>query len=149
MGRPSDILIADDEEHIPELLAEVLTDAGYRGRTVYDGGSALAVVQEHTPALMLLDTMISVKSGLEVVRVLRAQGYDRLPIILMSTSTPAESLLPAGASDFLPKPFFLDDVLDCIRGYIDDAPPPTVRRHTKDTEQHESPKELPRRAVRS
>jgi len=57
-----------------------------------------------------------------------------LPIILMSAGTTAEPLLQAGATDVFIKPFFLDDVLDCIRGYIGDPPPPTVRRHTKDTE---------------
>jgi len=148
MYMPPDILIADDEEHITQLLAEVLTDAGYRVRVAYDGGSALAAVQEHTPALILLDNMMPVRSGLEVVRALRAQGYDKLPVIIMSAGTAAEPLLRAGATDFLPKPFFLDDVLDCIRGYIGDALPRTMRRHEQDTERYESPKQLHRRAVR-
>jgi len=110
----SDILIADDEEQIRELLAEVLTDVGYRVRVATDGESALAAVQEHTPALILLDNMMPGISGREVMRLLRAQGFKRLPIIMMSAGTSRESLMRAGATDFLPKPFFLEDVLDCI-----------------------------------
>jgi DNA-binding response OmpR family regulator len=144
----SDILIADDEERIAELLAELLTDAGYRVRVVYDGGSALAAVRERTPALILLDNMMPVHSGLEVVRALRAQGYNQLPVIMMSAGTAAEPLLQAGATDVLLKPFLLDDLLDCIKGYIGDALPRPVRPREKDTKRYESPKELSRRTLR-
>ncbi len=144
----SDILIADDEEQITDLLAELLTDAGYRVRVVYDGGSALAAVHERTPALMLLDNMMPVQSGLEVVRTLRAQGYNQLPIIMMSAGTAAEPLLQAGATDVLLKPFSLDDLLNCIREYIGDKLPHPVPRREKEMKRYESPKELPRRALR-
>jgi CheY-like chemotaxis protein len=86
----------------------------------------LAVVYERTPALILLDNMMPVRSGLEVVRTLRAQGYNRLPFILMSAGTTAEPLLHAGATDVLLKPFFLNNLLDCIRAYIGDALPHPV-----------------------
>ncbi len=124
----SDILIADDEEQIRELLAEVLTDVGYRVRVANDGESALAAVQEHTPALILLDNMMPGLTGLDVVRSLRAQGLDRLPIIMMSAATSAKRVIQAGATDFLSKPFVLDDVLDCIERYVGAARLNTVKR---------------------
>ena len=89
-----------------------------------------------------------VLSGLEVVRVLRVQGYNRLPVIMMSAGTAAEPLLQAGATDVLLKPFLLDNLLDCIRRYIGDALSHPVRQREKDTKRYESPKELPRRTLR-
>ena len=118
---PPDILVVDDEQPITELLAEVLTDAGYRVGIAYDGMEALRAVKEHTPALILLDHMLPGITGWEVVRALRAQGFATLPIIMMSAAAPAEPFLQAGATDFLAKPFFLDDLLDCIRGYVGDT----------------------------
>ena len=116
---PPDILVVDDEQAIAELLAEVLIDAGYRVGIAYDGIEALRTVKEHTPALILLDHMLPGITGREVVRALRAQGFVELPIIMMSAAAPADLLLQAGATDFLPKPFFLDDLLDCIGGHLD------------------------------
>jgi len=118
MAEPPDILVVDDEPHIVALLAELLTDAGYRVCTAFNGRAALTVVQKQMPALMLLDNMMPVQSGLEVVRILRAQGYHQLPIIMMSAVSLAEPLNRTGATDFLAKPFVLVDVLACVEYYI-------------------------------
>jgi len=118
MTEPPDILVVDDEPHIVALLAELLTDAGYRVRTASNGRVALTAVQKQVPALILLDYMMPVHSGLELVRILRAQGYEQLPIIMMSAVSIAESLRRAGATDFLPKPFLLVEVLACVEHYI-------------------------------
>ena len=121
MKTAPDILIVDDEQAITELLAEVLTDAGYRVRIAYNGTEALAAIKEYPPALILLDYMLPGISGRDVVRALRAQGYARLPVIMMSATASAEPLLQAGATDFLPKPFFLDELLERVRRYMGDA----------------------------
>jgi CheY-like chemotaxis protein len=120
---PPDILVVDDNHPITELLAEVLTDAGYPVRIAYNGMEALAAVKEHIPALILLDCMLPGITGRDVVRALRAQGFASLPVIMMSAAEPAEPSLQAGATDFLPKPFFLDDLLDCISSYVGDTLP--------------------------
>ena len=119
MNTPPDILIVDDEQPITELLAEVLADAGYRVRIAYDGMETLAAVKEQMPALILLDHMLPGITGRDVMRALRAQGFVDLPVIMMSAAAPAEPLLQAGATDFLPKTFFLDDLLECIRVHLD------------------------------
>ena len=113
-----EILIVDDEEAIVALLTDLLTDAGYLVRIAYDGRSALAAIQEHAPALIILDNMMPGLSGRDVVRSLRAMEFISLPIIMMSASTAAEPLLRAGATDFIPKPFALDDVLTCVERHI-------------------------------
>lgn len=121
MNTPPDILVVDDEQAITELLAEVLTDAGYGVRIAYDGMEALAAVKEQIPALILLDEMLPGITGRDVVRALRGQGFADLPIIMISAAAPADRLLQAGATDFLPKPFFLDDLLDCIKHNLGDT----------------------------
>jgi len=133
MAEPPDILVADDEPHIVALLAELLTDVGYRVRTASNGRAALTAVQKQMPALILLDNMMPVHSGLEVVRILRAQGYHQLPITMMSAVRLAEPLNRTGATDFLAKPFVFVDVLACIEHYtgvgsLDGSVPDNVSR---------------------
>lgn len=113
-----EILIVDDEEAIVALLTELLTDAGYLVHIASNGRSALAAVQEHAPALIILDNMMPGLCGRDVVRSLRAMGFIWLPIIMMSATTAAEPLLRAGATDFISKPFALDDVLTCVERHI-------------------------------
>jgi CheY-like chemotaxis protein len=118
MVESADILVVDDEPYIVALLVELLIDAGYCVRTASNGRTALAAVEKQLPALILLDYMMPVLSGMEVVRVLRAQGYAQLPIIIMTAVSVAEPFRRAGATDFLPKPFVLVDVLACVEQAI-------------------------------
>src|SRR5690349_13659803 len=119
MGASLEILVVDDEQEIAALLADVLREAGYKVRKAVDGRSALAAVQEHPPALIILDNMMPCLSGRDVVRSLRADEFKHLPIIMMSAATSAEQLLKAGATDFISKPFDLDDLLDCIAHHLE------------------------------
>jgi DNA-binding response OmpR family regulator len=118
MNTSAQILIVDDEEPITALLAEVLIDQGYRVSVAADGLRTLAEIREHPPALVLLDNMLPGICGKDIVRLLRAEGVDRLPIIMMSAASAAEPLLQAGATDFIAKPFDLDAVLACISHYV-------------------------------
>jgi DNA-binding response OmpR family regulator len=118
MNTPAQILIVDDEEPITALLAEVLIDHGYQVSIAADGMRTLAEIRAHPPALVLLDNMLPGLCGKDIVRLLRAEGVDRLPIIMMSAASTAEPLLQAGATDFIAKPFDLDAVLACISHYV-------------------------------
>jgi DNA-binding response OmpR family regulator len=125
MRTPPRILIVDDEAHITAILAEVLIDEGYQVSVACDGNRTLAEIREHPPALVFLDNMLPGISGQDIVRSLRAEGLDRLPIIMMSAASAAEPLLQAGATDFIPKPFDLDAVLTCVSHYLSDIPSST------------------------
>jgi CheY-like chemotaxis protein len=118
MAESADILVVDDEPHIVALLAELLMDAGYCVRTASNGRIALAAIEQQLPALILLDYMMPVLSGQEVVRVLRAQGYDQWPIIIKSAVSTAEPFRRTGVTDFLPKPFVLVEVLAYVEHAI-------------------------------
>ena len=112
------ILIVDDEEYIAALLCDVLTEEGYRVRSVFDGASALRVIAEQPPALVLLDNMMPGLTGLEVLGKVRSAGLTTLPIIMMSAVGRVEAYIAAGATAFILKPFFLDEVLDCVVAYM-------------------------------
>lgn len=110
----SDILIADDEVPIAQVIAELLCEEGYAVRVVHDGASALLAIKERQPMLALLDIAMPVLTGDELLAQLRSEGYD-LPIILMSAGSRLSELHEHGATALLPKPFGLDTLLAYVR----------------------------------
>jgi PleD family two-component response regulator len=110
MGDPrSTILVADPQLSAREKAAGVLREAGYRVEVTVDGQEALERYRTAAPDLLVLDIMMPRMSGLDLVRVLRANPRDPfVPIILVSQRSDIESRvggLRAGADDFLPKPY--------------------------------------------
>jgi two-component system, OmpR family, phosphate regulon response regulator PhoB len=103
------ILIADDDELIAELAAEVLFDAGYACGWVTSAEEAWTAIQRKRPDILLLDHSLPGKSGMTMLRDLRrsAQFYD-LPVIMFTsmrgTEDEAQAIF-AGAQDFVRKPF--------------------------------------------
>jgi CheY-like chemotaxis protein len=71
------------------------------------GAAALSLVAQHNLDLIITDHQMPIMSGLQLVRTLRAQGL-RMPIVALSSDTStAEAIVAAGATAFLPKPFFI------------------------------------------
>lgn len=104
-----DILVVDDERDIRDLVAGVLSDEGYECRTAGDSSSALAMVDERRPSLVLLDVWLhgSPMDGLEVLDAIKAREPD-LPVIIFSghgNIDTAVSAVSRGAMDFIEKPF--------------------------------------------
>jgi two-component system response regulator MprA len=116
----SRILVADDDRAIRDSLVRVLSLEGYEVDSVSDGAAVLDhVVREH-PDLVVLDVMMPVLDGLGVCRRLRAMG-DRTPILVLTARTEVSDRvagLDAGADDYLPKPFALDELLARIRALL-------------------------------
>jgi two-component system, OmpR family, phosphate regulon response regulator PhoB len=103
------ILIADDDELIAELAAEVLFDAGYACGWVTSAEEAWTAIQRKRPDILLLDHSLPGKSGMTMLRDLRrsAQFYD-LPVIMFTSMRGIEDeaqAIFAGAQDFVRKPF--------------------------------------------
>lgn len=104
-----DILIVDDERDIRDLVAGVLSDEGYECRTSGDSESAIAMVDERRPSLVLLDVWLhgSPRDGLEVLDAIKAREPG-LPVIIFSghgSIDTAVSAVSRGAMDFIEKPF--------------------------------------------
>ena len=121
MASPSGVvLIVDDDRSIREAVGELLTDAGYEVRLAENGAVALDVVRgPHKPAMMLLDMMMPVMSGFEVLELLEDGDVDlnQVPIVVLSAfSAP---LGPAGARGgvkaCLCKPVKADLLLETVK----------------------------------
>ena len=80
-----DILIVDDERDIRDLVAGVLSDEGFQCRTAGDSTSALEMIDERRPSLVLLDVWLhgSPMDGLEVLDAIKTREPE-LPVIIFS-----------------------------------------------------------------
>ena len=110
-----EILVVDDELDIRELVAGVLSDEGYECRTAGDSSSALAMIDERRPSLVLLDVWLhgSPMDGLEVLDAIKAREPG-LPVIIFSghgNIDTAVSAVSRGAMDFIEKPFEAERLL--------------------------------------
>lgn len=105
----SKILIVDDEPFNVDYLEQELEDAGYTTISAANGQEALAKVRADAPDLVLLDIMMPVMDGFQVLSELRADDATReLPVIVISAANELKSIVKAielGAEDYLPKPF--------------------------------------------
>ena len=114
-----DILVVDDEIDIAQFIAGVLEDEGYQVRIWHDGASALVDILRHRPDLVMLDITMPVMCGDELLRTLRKRGLKDLPVIVMTAGSHPERYLKDGASDVLPKPFDIDDLIERVRSYVE------------------------------
>ncbi len=110
-----DILVVDDERDIRDLVSGVLSDEGYECRTAGDGVTALSMVDEKRPSLVLLDVWLhgSKLDGLEVLDAIKAREPN-LPVIVFSghgNIDTAVSAVSRGAMDFIEKPFEAERLL--------------------------------------
>ena len=103
------ILIADDEPNIVTALEFLLQRSGYEVLLAQDGEAALKQVEEHRPDLVLLDVMMSVKSGYEVCQRMRARPeWQHIKIVMLSAKGREAEVnkgLSMGADSYVTKPF--------------------------------------------
>ncbi|GLZ34452.1 DNA-binding response regulator [Lentzea sp. NBRC 105346] len=114
------ILVVDDDRQIRESLRRSLQFNGYQVECAGDGLQALESVTSQRPDAMVLDVMMPRLDGLEVCRRLRSTGDD-LPILVLTARDAVSdrvSGLDAGADDYLPKPFALEELLARLRALL-------------------------------
>jgi phosphoserine phosphatase RsbU/P len=103
------ILIVDDEPFNVDYLEQELEDLEYATISAVNGQEALDKVRTETPDLVLLDIMMPVMDGFEVLARLKANPATRdLPVIVISANNDLKSVVKGiqlGAEDYLPKPF--------------------------------------------
>ncbi|MFC5948809.1 response regulator transcription factor [Pseudonocardia lutea] len=117
---PSRVLVADDDRAIRESLARALELEGYTVIPAADGVETLSLVRREPFDALVLDVMMPGVDGLAVCRVLRGDG-DHTPILMLTArvETPDRVAgLDAGADDYLPKPFELDELLARLRALL-------------------------------
>ncbi|MET9263062.1 response regulator transcription factor [Amycolatopsis sp. NPDC004079] len=119
------ILVVDDDRAVRESLRRSLEFNGYTVELASDGAQALETILANRPDAMVLDVMMPRLDGLEVARRLRSTGDD-LPILVLTardTVSDRVSGLDAGADDYLPKPFALEELLARLRALLRRAVP--------------------------
>jgi two-component system, OmpR family, response regulator MprA len=114
------VLVADDDRGVREALDRALRVAGFETDLAADGMQALAAIGRRPPDAVVLDVMMPTMDGLAVCRRLRTTG-DRTPVLLLTARDAVRDRvhgLEAGADDYLPKPFDLDELLARLRALI-------------------------------
>ena len=113
------ILVAEDDIRLAAVLEQSLTEAGWETEVVHDGRSAYgrALPGGLDYDVLLLDWMLPGMDGLTVCRRLREQGLTTPVLLLTARGDVRDRIdgLDAGADDYLPKPFDLDELLARLR----------------------------------
>jgi DNA-binding response OmpR family regulator len=117
-----DILVAEDDRDIADLIAHYFSRAGWRARLTETGDEALASVRRTPVDLVILDVMLPGLSGLEVCRALRADKTTAAIPIIMVTARAEESDriigLEIGADDYISKPFSPNELVARVRALM-------------------------------
>ncbi len=114
------MLLAEDDRAVRESVARALTLEGYDVIAVTNGAQALDSLREHGPDLVLLDVSMPHVDGLTVCRVLRSE-HNQVPVLMLTARTETSDRvagLDAGADDYLPKPFDLDELFARMRALL-------------------------------
>lgn len=114
------ILVVDDDRAVRESLRRSLSFNGYTVDLAEDGVEALEAINNERPDALVLDVMMPRLDGLEVCRQLRSTGDDLPILVLTARDSVSERVsgLDAGADDYLPKPFALEELLARLRALL-------------------------------
>lgn len=116
---PGRILVVDDEDMVREVIARYLERDGFRVDTAADGHRAMALLEERTPDLAVLDIMLPGIDGLELLRACRRAGS--LPVILLTARGEEVDRilgLELGADDYVVKPFSPRELVARVRSVL-------------------------------
>src|SRR5262247_703041 len=113
------ILLIDDDVQLCGLLTKFFSTNGFRIDAVHDGGSGLAMAQQHKPDIVLLDIMLPVLDGLAVLTHLRKR--TTVPVIMLTARSADDDRiagLESGADDYILKPFNPNELLARVRAVL-------------------------------
>lgn len=105
----TNILVAEDEPQTAQLIEFKLKQQGYQVNVVSNGEQAMKMLAINEPALILLDGMMPVMDGFEVLRRIKeSKEYRQIPVIMLTAKSREKDVvtgLDLGATDYIIKPF--------------------------------------------
>lgn len=115
---PMRILVIEDEVNVAGFIKKGLEEHGHEVSVAYDGETGVQLARQVPFQLLILDVILPHLNGREVCRTLRQEGYQEVPILMLTAlGTPEDIVLglDAGADDYLKKPFHFSELLARIR----------------------------------
>ena len=117
------IVIAEDEADIRNNLARLLRMEGFTVYAAPNGREGFALVQMHTPDMVLSDVTMPEMTGHELVRAIRAApALAHIPVVLLTARADRQDVregMNLGADDYLTKPFQREELLTCLRSQLE------------------------------
>jgi DNA-binding response OmpR family regulator len=122
MHTPASVLIVDDDPSIIKVLRGYFEQAGWAVLAAHDGGTALRLLRQERPDLLVLDLMLPDRDGWEMTRSIRADPALAATPIIMLTARVEDSDkivgLELGADDYITKPFNAREVVARVRALL-------------------------------
>lgn len=127
------VLVVEDEESLALGVRDALEHAGFQAQIVSDGPTALEIIRQTQPELIVLDLMLPGMSGLEILGKLRAERRDVRVVIVTALASESDLLrgFELGADDYIKKPFSPRELVARVeaqfrRKEMDASPPPRL-----------------------
>jgi DNA-binding response OmpR family regulator len=119
------VLVVDDEIGALTLIGIMLERGGFNVLKAKDADAALAMLDQNTPDLIILDVMMPGTDGIELCRIIRHRADTTgTPVLILSARGDADSVMrgmEAGANDYLPKPILHHDLVSKVRSILTQA----------------------------
>jgi len=121
-NQKSTILVVDDQSKNISILGKILQEQGYNLAFALSGKEALALVENNTPDLILLDLLMPEMDGLKVCEILKSNPkFKEIPVIFLTASHEEQHLISAfetGAADYVTKPFQKTELLARVKHHL-------------------------------
>jgi CheY-like chemotaxis protein len=123
---PKSVLVVEDEGGVRRALSRLLADWGFRTIEAANGREAIQRLAEETPSAIVIDLLMPIMSGAELLKALRRNAfYRRIPTVVMTGAAPSEGVSAAEALGvpvvFKPN---IEKIPEILRGLMADTTPP-------------------------